>query len=148
LEADGPAVQSREPASVVGEPSDEELLDIAAQAIDGYSSGIKLCAVEVYGSELIAFARAVWDRAALAQPTGKEPTRLRNCPTHGQQPPWAWGCPECVRQLREELAALQQRPEPVPPSLAKRALHILGTHGDLSCAEHDTIRRALEALDD
>lgn len=35
-----------------------------------------------------------------------------------------------------------------PPSLAKRALHILGTHGDLSCAEHDTIRRALEALDD
>ena len=37
---------------------------------------------------------------------------------------------------------------PKPPSLAKRALHILGTHGDLSCAEHDTIRRALEALDD
>ena len=35
-----------------------------------------------------------------------------------------------------------------PPNLAKRALHILGTHGDLSCAEHDTIRRALEALDD
>lgn len=35
---------------------------------------------------------------------------------------------------------------PKPPSLAKRALHILGTHGDLSCAEHDTIRRALEAL--
>ena len=33
-----------------------------------------------------------------------------------------------------------------PPSLAKRALHILGTHGDLSCAEHDTIRCALEAL--
>jgi hypothetical protein len=37
---------------------------------------------------------------------------------------------------------------PKPPSLAQRALHILGTHGDLSCAEHDTIRRALEALDD
>ena len=37
---------------------------------------------------------------------------------------------------------------PKPPSLAKRALHILGTHGDLSCAEHDTIRRALDALDD
>jgi hypothetical protein len=35
---------------------------------------------------------------------------------------------------------------PKPPSLAKRALHILGTHGDLSCAEHDTIRCALEAL--
>ena len=37
---------------------------------------------------------------------------------------------------------------PKPPSLAKRALHILGTHGDLSCAEHDTIRKVLEQLDD
>ena len=37
---------------------------------------------------------------------------------------------------------------PKPPSLAQRALHILGTRGNLSCAEHDTIRRALEALDD
>ena len=37
---------------------------------------------------------------------------------------------------------------PKPPSLVQRALHILGTHGNLSCAEHDTIRRALEALPD
>jgi hypothetical protein len=44
--------------------------------------------------------------------------------------------------------ALRAARRPKPPSLAKRALHILGTHGDLSCAEHDTIRRALEALDD
>ena len=43
---------------------------------------------------------------------------------------------------------LQQSRRPQPTILAKRALHILGTHGDLSCAEHDTIRRALEALDD
>jgi hypothetical protein len=43
---------------------------------------------------------------------------------------------------------LRKHRRPNPPSLAKRALHILGTHGDLSCAEHDTIRRALEALDD
>ena len=43
---------------------------------------------------------------------------------------------------------LRDARRPKPPSLAKRALHILGTHGDLSCAEHDTIRRALEALDD
>jgi hypothetical protein len=43
---------------------------------------------------------------------------------------------------------LRKHRRPKPPSLAKRALHILGTHGDLSCAEHDTIRRALEALDD
>ena len=50
------------------EPTDEELLRIAASAIEPYeSSGIDPgeyepeteCAIEVYGSELIAFARAV-----------------------------------------------------------------------------------------
>ena len=50
------------------EPTDEELLRIAASAIEPYeSSGIAPgeyepeteCAIEVYGSELIAFARAV-----------------------------------------------------------------------------------------
>ena len=49
-------------------PTDEELLRIAASAIEPYeSSGIDPgeyepeteCAIEVYGSELIAFARAV-----------------------------------------------------------------------------------------
>jgi hypothetical protein len=34
--------------------------------------------------------------------------RLRKCPTHGQQPPNAWGCPECVRQLRGELATARE----------------------------------------
>jgi hypothetical protein len=52
-------------------PTDEELLRVAATAIDPYeSSGIALgeyepeteCAVEVYGSELIAYARAVLAR--------------------------------------------------------------------------------------
>ena len=65
-EADGPAVpESREPASVIGEPSDEVLLGIAAQSMNVYG-GIRpgeyeednSCAIEVYGSELIAFARA------------------------------------------------------------------------------------------
>ena len=50
------------------EPTDEELLRIAAIAIEPYeSSGIAPgeyepeteCAIEVYGSELITFARAV-----------------------------------------------------------------------------------------
>ena len=53
---------------VAEEPTDEELLRIAASAIEPYeSSGIAPgeyepeteCAIEVYGSELIAFARAV-----------------------------------------------------------------------------------------
>jgi hypothetical protein len=53
------------------EPTDQELLQIAAATIDPYeSNGIALdeyeaeteCAVEAYGSELIAFARAVLAR--------------------------------------------------------------------------------------
>ena len=37
---------------------------------------------------------------------------------------------------------------PKPPSLKEQALHILDTHGPLTPAEADTIRRALEALSD
>jgi hypothetical protein len=62
--------------------------------------------------------RAQWDAMRTAfpnPPTKPQPTggrliytdrdpgpayRLRKCPTHGQQPPNAWGCPECVRELR------------------------------------------------
>ncbi len=77
-EPDGPAVSDdREPASVAMQPSDGELLNIAAQTIEGYSSGIEPgeyeaeheCAIEIYGSELCAFARAVlarWGRTAAA----------------------------------------------------------------------------------
>jgi hypothetical protein len=34
--------------------------------------------------------------------------RLQNCPTHGQQPINAWGCPECVRELRQEDERLRE----------------------------------------
>lgn len=47
--------------------------------------------------------------------------------------------------VRDRIRAFRR---PKPPSLVKRALHILGTHGDLSPKEHDTIRQALEHLDD
>ena len=56
-------------------PTDEELLAIAAASIDPYEScGIAIgeyeaeneCAVEVYGSELIDFARAAFARARAA----------------------------------------------------------------------------------
>ena len=35
--------------------------------------------------------------------------RLRHCRTHGQQPPNAWGCPECVRELRQDLDDAQEQ---------------------------------------
>jgi len=34
--------------------------------------------------------------------------RLRNCPTHGPQSTNAWGCSECVRELRGELATARE----------------------------------------
>ena len=57
-------------------------------------------------------------------------------------------CCHEVQNMYSGGSRLRAARRPKPPSLAKRALHILGTHGNLSCAEHDTIRRALEALDD
>jgi hypothetical protein len=65
-------------------PSDEELLRVAASAIDPYeSSGIAIgeyeaeteCALEVYGSELIAYARAAlarWGTPAIPLPQAGE----------------------------------------------------------------------------
>ena len=74
-EADEPAVpQGREPVAVTGQPSDEDLLGIACQSIEPYDKirpgeyeAENNCAIEVYGSELVTFARAVlarWGNAA------------------------------------------------------------------------------------
>lgn len=38
------------------------------------------------------------------------PARLRCCPTHGQQSTETWACPECLRELREELNNLGEAP--------------------------------------
>jgi hypothetical protein len=43
-------------------------------------------------------------------------------------------------------AYLRAARRPKAPSLAQKALHILGSYGDLSPKEHDTIRKALEQL--
>ena len=44
--------------------------------------------------------------------------RLRHCPTHGQQPPSVWECPECVQELRAELATAKQENESLRAELA------------------------------
>lgn len=116
-EADEPAVSDgREPASVVEQPTDAELLDIAAQAIGGYSSGIKLgeyeaeneIAVEAYGSELITFARAVLAR-------------------WGQQfaPPPAWEVEELVAELRSTASGWESHSYPQNAALITRAADML-----------------------
>jgi hypothetical protein len=47
---------------------------------------------------------AYWRNAGRAEAAR---LRLQNCPTHGQQPPNTWGCPECVRELRQEAEQLR-----------------------------------------
>jgi hypothetical protein len=44
--------------------------------------------------------------------------RLQNCPTHGQQPTNAWECPECVRELRADLATAKQEAKGLRAELA------------------------------
>ena len=45
--------------------------------------------------------------------------RLHHCPTHGKQPLNAWGCPECVRELRAELATAKQESKSLRAELAR-----------------------------
>ena len=91
----------RPAAEPVPEPTDEALANFTAWFCRNYPGPDTLIhrpewhAPKVFRAASDALAR--WGRPAAA--------RLRYCPTHGQQPPEAWGCPDCVRELREELAA-------------------------------------------
>jgi hypothetical protein len=70
-------------------------------------------------------APATEGSSATAPPAPND--RLRWCPTHGQQPRNAWGCPECVRELRAAATLLQQieaqygvqRRHPSPATIAE-----------------------------
>lgn len=46
---------------------------------------------------------------ARAKNAAYERSRLYRCRAHGQQPPNSWGCPECVRELRQDLDDAQGR---------------------------------------
>ena len=60
-----------------------------------------------------AYGRRVAAQAAQAP-------RWWKCPTHGPARPDAWGCPECVREMRKELAqAPREVPRLKPEQIAK-----------------------------
>jgi hypothetical protein len=76
-------------------------------------------------------------RTTLAQPEPKT-SRLRYCDVHGQQPENAWGCPECVREMRHQLA----QPEPQGPTdeeLEDFALQNGGGYFNCDCQEEADI---------
>ena len=72
-EVDGPAVpESREPASVVGEPSDEELLELMPETMrDDISYAAELLGVTCDETDktcaVLEYARAVWAQACAIQ---------------------------------------------------------------------------------
>ena len=76
-----------------------------AQAADGEDwDSLESC-------EQLAWAQAraiAADRGRTAQAAETTPARLRHCPTHGQQGPEAWGCPECLRELRADMATTRE----------------------------------------
>ena len=62
-----------------------------------------------------------------------------------------WLCEDSIPNTSNRLRAAR-RPSPTPPSLKERALQLLKTYNTsgvmLTADQADTIRRALEALDD
>jgi hypothetical protein len=85
-------------------------------------------------------------RTTLAQT--ETPSRLHYCSTHGQQPKNAWGCPECVREMRQQLT--QPEPEGVTDrelETTARAAEIqyIEEHGGLTAATPDGIHAQLQA---
>ena len=119
LAADGPAVQSREPASVVGEPSDEEIMGLMSQKMhNDLSVAVRAMAQQggidgtfVRGAMRIILNRHVVDlaRAALAR--------------YGHQP-----APPAQGELAELLEELRR------------------TCFDVAPCDADTIKRAADLL--
>ena len=69
--------------------------------------------------------------------------RLRQCPTHGQLPANAWGCPECLRELREELARLRARAADGEREELASALEVTGSY---EIPSYEQLRRAAALL--
>ena len=66
--------------------------------------------------------------------------RLRHCPTHGQQPPNAWGCPVCMRQLRGEVVTKKLEANGLLAELATAKQDAEYLRGDLATAR-EAVRR-------
>ena len=107
------------PAPVVEEDDGDDVIDRWIDSLPGWPNdwpAVTQCQL----TALIREALEHWGRPAtppapavnhIPDATEMAPAtygaRLRQCPTHGQQPPNAWGCPECLRELRAELARIK-----------------------------------------
>ena len=113
-----------EPPAVAERPSDEELLRIAATKIEPYDlievgeyEAEKNCALEVYGSELCAFARDVlarWGHAApVPVPVSERLPGREDCDAEGRC--WLYRPQTPILNPSWDLARLECD-DPVPPT--------------------------------
>jgi len=75
--------------------------------------------------------------------------RLRNCPTHGQQPPNAWKCPECVRELRQEAEQLRTERDAAQKAVRRLIVQCYDSevrHGVFTWATRDGMAGSLPPL--
>ncbi len=78
---------------------------------------------------------------------GKHVPAWWHCPTHGPGTVNAWGCPECVREMRAELAALRKRAEEAE-AIAKAARRALAAWDEtvLPVAQDGMMQERMEDL--
>lgn len=91
-----------------------------------------------------------WMHEASGQPPGPDARVIATQAARWGADTELEACVEWLWKHQYDIASVSIRAarRPKPPSLAQRALHILGSYGDLSPKEHDTIRKALEQLND
>ena len=63
----------------------------------------------------------------MTDPATNPAPRWWHCDTHGPATANAWGCPECVREMRGEIAALKA--QLVPLLLLAQEVRLIDAHG-------------------
>ena len=169
-EADGPAVpEGREPASVVGEPSDEDLLELTEDwpATTGPRHDLSGCPevplYSVFADELLEYARAVLARWGChpAPVPPAERSEIARCLADSlksfrlTQDPADYPADHWSRRAAELLQ--QQHLTPVPPAagevaelalkeLERTVVLLMPVTGHKKVKRFDTIRAALKRL--
>jgi hypothetical protein len=78
---------------------------------------------------------------------GAEAPPWWKCDTHGPATPNAWGCPECVREMRAEIAELDALRDKLAGILSRTAVALRGPEPPLTrWSWHDLPERAAAAI--
>ena len=104
---------------LASQPANDELPEPVAHRVRGFIRGVPqpwrlygpICPSRYLAEGADVEAQALYTadqmREAIAAERGRgaKPPKWWTCPTHGDARSNAWGCPECVREMRSELAS-------------------------------------------